>query len=113
MTLEILVAQLMAMGGLSALVAFLVNAGKQFGLVKDGEAMKYVTGLNLLALVGLFLAQTFYPALDIAKTDDAFGMVAKIGAMVLLFVLQMGISGKTNQVVTGAPVIGYSHSNDA
>lgn len=112
MDIQALVTQLAALGGVAALIAFLVNALKKFGVVKDGDAKAWVAGFNLAALVGLFLLNTFAPSTDIVKVDSLAGLLSQLGVYVLAFVVQLGVTGKTNDMVVGTPVIGFSYSQN-
>ncbi len=109
-TLQELFAQLAALGGVAALIAFIVNALKRFNVVKDGQAKTVAAGLNLVALAGLLVAGVVAPNLDLFTIDSMAGKIAAIGVMVLSLVVQIGISGKAHDTVTGVPVIGFSYS---
>ena len=64
MTLDTLLPQFLALGGVAALVTALVNAGKQFGLVKDGQAPTAALLLNALGFAALLLLNVFAPDFD-------------------------------------------------
>jgi hypothetical protein len=106
-----LVAVFASLGGISALIAALVNAGKTVGIVKDGDAGKWSMALNALAFVGVAVLGLF------AKVSpDQFDAAARtlVGALVPLFGLlfQLIASAKVHNDLAsaGIPVIGKSYS---
>jgi len=105
-----LVGQFMALAGVGALVAFIVNALKQFGVVKDGDAPTWSTGINLLGLVTLFVLRVFVPQADVGQLDGLAATLAQIGVLVLGLVTQLAASRATHYVARGAFVIGSSHT---
>jgi hypothetical protein len=109
MTLEYLIATLGTLAGLGALVAFLVNAGKAAGIVRDGQAPAYATGLNLAALVGLYAAGLAAPELDLAAVDHIAGTLAQIGTLIAGLVVQLASSRAAHALVRGTPIIGARH----
>ena len=94
--------------GFGALIAMLVNVGKGFGIVKDGKAKTWVTGLNVL----LMLAVYFGGVLDysIISVDPAAGTLAELAGVAFALVAQLGGSSLTHVVLRGAPIVGASHS---
>lgn len=108
MDLNSLLAQLAALGGVAAFITFLVNALKQFGVVKDGDALNWVTGLNLVALVGLFVAHIV--GFNVTGLDTILATLAQIGTMLLALLLQVGVSRVAHTLVKGTWVIGKSFS---
>lgn len=106
---QLLVAFL-SLSGFGGLVAVLVNVGKTTGLVKDGKAPIFVTGLNLLGLVILFVVRLVAPEFDLGEVDALAGTFAQVLVVVLSFIVQLGSSKITHSILKGAPVIGKSHS---
>lgn len=96
------------LSGVAALVTTLVNAGKQFGLVKDGDAPKWTAGLNALGF-GLFIAARIVN-FDVAPVDATLGNVANVLIALLALLGQFGVGRILNAGVRGTPLIGYSHS---
>ena len=94
--------------GFGALIAMLVNVGKGFGIVKDGKAKVWVTGLNVL----LMLAVYFGGILDfsVMSADSAAGILAELAGIAFALVAQLGGSSLTHVVLRGAPIVGASHS---
>lgn len=108
MDINTLFAELATLGGVAALIAVAVNALKQFGVVKDGDAPAWVTGLNLIALVALFVAHIV--GFDVKGLDGVASTIAQLGALILSLVGQVLVSKAANFAVRGTPVVGYSHS---
>ena len=96
--------------GFAAFVAAVVNVLKYFGVVADGDAPKVAAGLNLIGLIGLFLLEVFLPGTSIDAIDAQFGAVAVLVALLLSFVVQMGVSKLTHIAIKGVPLIGFSHN---
>lgn len=99
-----------ALAGVAALMAVLINAGKAIGLVKDGFAPTWSLLLNLIAFVAFVLTRIFVPELDIAGADATAAELANILTAILAFVAQLGVSKGANAIVRGQPVVGFSHS---
>lgn len=111
-TLDDLLLQLAKLTGVPALVAVLINALKQFGVVQDGWAPLWSTGFNLLILILLFVAHIVgFTNLD--QLDQVAATLAQIGTFVLALLYQLLISRATHAAVKGVPVIGYSYTMKA
>lgn len=111
--LTTLVALLVALPGFAAVVAALVNIGKAVGLVKDGYAAIWATGLNLLGLVALFVATLVVPDFDILTADTLLGQLAQLGGLVLSIVLQLATPRVTHEQAlkpSQVPLLSTSHS---
>jgi hypothetical protein len=108
-----LVAQFLALAGIGALIAFVVNALKTAGVVKDGTAATWATGFNLIGLVALFVLKVFVPSADIGKLDGAAATIAQIGVLVLGLITQMLGSKLAHATASGVWLIGksFSHRN--
>lgn len=95
-----------SLAGLGGLISILVNIGKIVGLVKDGEAEKWVQILNLIAFVGV-------SAVYFAELPVDWGIVNEwmiYLAALFGFVVQIWGSKFTYSQTKGIPVIGYSYS---
>jgi hypothetical protein len=103
-----LVAQFLALGGVAAVIALLINVGKRAGWIKDGQATSASLLLNLVGLVGLGLLRVFAPDFDIAGLDGIAAQIAEAGTILLGLVWQLFISRQTHEQVKGVPVIGKS-----
>jgi len=105
-----LLTQFMALAGVGALVALVVNILKTAGVVKDGDAPTWATGLNLAGLVLLFFLKVFAPAADIGQLDGLAATIAQIGVLVLGLITQLLGSKLGHIAVRGTWVIGKSYS---
>ena len=105
-----LLTQFMALAGVGALVALIVNILKTAGVVKDGDAPTWATGLNLAGLVLLFFLKVFAPAADIGQLDGLAATIAQIGVLVLGLITQLLGSKLGHIAVRGAWLIGKSYS---
>ena len=112
MGLSNLVSQFVALAGVGAFLSLVVNVLKQVGVVKDGMAPTWITGLNLAGLVALFLLKVFVPSADIGQLDGLAAVIAQVGVLVLGLVTSMLGSKLAHYSVKGAPVIGKSYSFD-
>ena len=110
MDLPSLLAQFMALAGVGALVALVVNILKTAGVVKDGDAPTWATGLNLAGLALLFFLKVFAPAADIGHLDGLAATIAQIGVLVLGLLTQLLGSKLGHVAVRGTWVIGKSYS---
>ena len=110
MELNDLLLQLGTLAGFGALVAVLVNLGKQAGLVKDGQAPIYSTGLNLAGLVALFVLKVFVPAQDVGQLDSVAAGLAQALAALAGLIVQLGGAKAAHALLRGFPVIGKSYS---
>lgn len=110
MDIGILLVQLFSLAGVGALIALIVNVLKAFNVVSDGNAPTFVTGLNILGLVALFLLNVFNPSADIAHLDAIASAIAQVGIAVLGLVTQILGSKVTHYAVKGSYLIGFSNS---
>lgn len=94
--------------GFGALIAMLVNSGKSFGIVKDGQAKVWVTGLNVLLMLGVYFGGIL--DFNVMAVDPAAGTLAELAGVAFALVAQLGGSSLTHVVLRGAPVVGASHS---
>jgi hypothetical protein len=100
----------LSMGGIAAFVTVLINALKLTGVIKDGTTQTWVTGANLLVLVALFVAKSFYPEIDFPAVDQVFGSLASILTFGLALAGQFLVSKGTHVALRGVPVVGTSLS---
>jgi hypothetical protein len=100
------------LAGIAALLAALVNVGKWFGLVADGDAGKVFAMLNLIALSVLVALRIFAPAVLIADIDAQAAVLAQIVAVVLGYVVQLRVGMATHESLSRlrVPVIGMSYT---
>lgn len=104
-----LLAQLAGLVGITSFIAMLVNAGKAFGLVTDDWGGIITTGLDTIALVGLWVLNILRPEW-IAKIDSVAAVLAQLGIYLITLIVAIGVSKFTHAVLRGFPVIGYSYS---
>ena len=110
MEINELLTTLFSLGGFGALIGLVINVLKSLGVVKDGQAVKWSTGLNLLLLIGLFLGKVI--GFDLAGMDGLMGEVANTGIAILELIVLIGGSKLLHNSVRGVPVIGRSFSHD-
>ena len=108
-----IVMEVLALAGFAALVAVVINAGKYFGWIKDGDAVKWSGGLNLVGILALFITRLFLPDFNTAGINATLFTIATVASYILSYVMSLGISKLTHTVVTGIPVIGKSYTYDA
>ena len=106
--------QFMVLGGFAALIAVVINVLKTLGVVKDGQAGTWSTGLNLAGLIGLFVAGIVAPEFDIPGLDANLAQIAEILSLIFAYIMQNWISKGTHSVFSSGqvPVIGKSYSED-
>ena len=85
-----LVALVAPYAGFAALVAVLVQLGKQYKLIADGDAGKISAALNLLGGVIVYAVSKFVVGFDFVGADNVLGEVANILTAVFAFVAQVG-----------------------
>lgn len=105
-----LVQQLAGMVGVAMLIAFLVNAGKQFGLVKDTDAPIWVAACNGIVLLALYVVGAFKVQVDLPAVDNFAAVLAVSLTPVVILVAALLASRLTHVAIRGVPVIGYSFS---
>jgi membrane protease YdiL (CAAX protease family) len=97
---------------IAAAATFLVNTAKSAGFVTDTQSMTWVSGINFVLIVGVFLAKLFAPTFDLGIIEKVADGIAKQGPgfilplMPLLVVFSKWIHG----AVKGAKWIGTSHT---
>ena len=100
---------LLSLGGFGALIGVIINVAKTLGLVKDGQATNYATGLNLILLIGLFVGKVM--GFDVAGLDGVAGEIANAGIAILQLLVMLGGSRLFHNTLRGVPVVGRSLSN--
>ncbi len=98
------------LAGIAACIAALVNVGKVFGLVRDGDAGRWFAALNLVALAVLVALRLFAPAVLISNVDEQAGAFAQILLIVLGYIVQLKSGVATHEALSRLriPVIGKS-----
>lgn len=110
-TLDDLFATLKNLGGVALLFTALINAGKRFGWVTDGNAPAVSLGMNAIGLLSLVALQfagkiDLVPSLDQGASSLANLINDLLALMFQIFVSRVG----HNQVLAGMPLIGKSFS---
>ena len=110
--LQIVIAIVASLAGFAAFVSFLVNALKTFGVVKDGDANKWVAGLNLIGVIAVYATLIIFPKFDFSHIDSMLLEIAAVGSFLLSEILMIFGSKLTHLAVRGLPLIGKSYSFD-
>lgn len=105
-----LLAQWGAMAGFAALIAFVINGLKYFGVVQEGQAPTWSAGLNLAGLVMLLVLKVYAPSVDVGGLDEQVGQFVEVGVVVFGYVIQLLSSKLAHSVVRGVPGIGKAIS---
>jgi len=100
----------LALAGVAALIAALINVGKAIGWVPDGAAPKFSLWLNLVFFALFVILSIFKPDVDIAGLDANAQAVAQLMIGALAFIGQLGVSRVSNAALRGTPLVGFSHS---
>lgn len=108
--LDQVIAQVATLAGFAALISILVNVAKWFKWIPDGVAPKIVAGANVLLVLVIYFLRVFHINYDVAGLDPQMQEVASLLSFVLSFVIDLGVSKGTHQMVKGLPVIGKSYS---
>lgn len=110
-SLEDLLVTLKNLGGVALLFTALINAGKQFGWITDGQAPAASLVLNAVALAGLVALQLTGKTSTVPAIDQNAGALATALNAVLALIFQLYVSRKGHEkVLAGMPLIGTSHS---
>lgn len=110
-TLDDLFATLKNLGGVALLFTALINAGKKFGWVTDGNAPAVSLGMNAFGLLALVALQ-FSGKIDLVPSlDQGASSLANLINDLLALVFQIFVSRVGhNQVLAGLPLVGKSFS---
>jgi len=100
---------LLSLGGFGALIGLIINVLKTVGVVKDGQATNWATGLNLVLLIALFVGKVV--GFDVAGLDGIASQVADTGIVILQLIVMIGGSRLFHNTLRGVPVVGRSLSN--
>lgn len=107
-----LLTQWAGMAGFAGLIALLINVGKTFGVVKDGQAQTWSAVLNLFGLAVMLALNVFRPGVDIGAVDQWVSGFVEVATVVLTYIMQILVSRGAHYAVAGLPVIGKSHTVD-
>lgn len=97
--------------GVAAAIAALINVGKTFGLVKDGDAGAWSAALNLVALAVLVALKLYRPDIDLEKVDVQVGAFAQVIGLLLSYIVQIKAAKQVHLELSSAhvPVVGKSY----
>lgn len=108
--LEDLVLQWGALAGFAALIAFVINVLKHFGLVADGSAVTWSAALNLIGLAALLGLRVYAPQVDIAAVDARVAEAVQVALVIFGYVIQLLAAKGAHLAVRGVPLVGASYS---
>lgn len=113
-TVLAILVQVGSLVGVAAAIAALINVGKQFGWVKDGQAGAYSATFNLIALGVLVAFKLYRPDVLLEDVDVQLGAFAQIMGLLLTLVAQIKVSSSTHTTLAVAevPIVGKSFSAD-
>lgn len=100
-----------SLAGFASLISVLIDIGKRFGVVKDGQAPTYNFILNGVAFV-VTLALGLFAKITPEQLDGLAATVATLMLMVLGFITQIRTSASTHAALSkaGVPLIQKSYS---
>jgi len=111
LTVEQILTVIAALVGLPMLWALVIDILKWLGVVTDGNAGKWSAGLNLLSLVTVAFVMKFMPQVNITAVDAAIIEVAKFGALVFGYIIQIVDSKAAHDFfVRVLKITAFSHS---
>jgi len=110
MDFSVLLSTFLALVGFAAFVSALINVGKTFGIVKDGDAATWSAGLNLAGLAALLIINIFWPDINIKFIDDQLGALAGVLTTITAYIVQLLASKAAYVALKGTSVIGTSYS---
>jgi hypothetical protein len=108
-----IISQFASLVGFAAFVAAIVNSLKTLGVIRDGDAPKWVAGFNAIGIIALLALRIFKPEMDIQMLDTQAAGIAAFLLVLVGFVAQIGISQWVHNILKGIPVIGKSFTLDA
>jgi len=109
MDLNTLLQTFLSLAGVGAFISALVNVLKVVGVVKDGDAENWVTGLDLVCIVLLFVANLL-GFKNFAAVDAKLAVLAQMLNLLLQLWSAKAGSVAFYKTVRGVPFIGASFS---
>jgi hypothetical protein len=97
---------------IAAAATFLVNTGKSAGWVSDTQSITWVSGINFVLIVGVFILKLFFPAFDLGVIERVADGIAKQGPgfILPLMPLLVAFSKWFHSAIKGTKFIGTSYS---
>lgn len=88
------------MVGLQLLISLCINVLKWAGVITDGTAGKWSAALNLVGLAVIAATLAVNPAFDFIKLDAQLVDIARFGALVFGYIVQIAGTKYVHQAVT-------------
>jgi hypothetical protein len=101
-----------ALVGFPAALAAVVNVAKVLGL-PDGQAIKFVTYANVIALAVVFVMLSMGRVPLLSLVDEELGKVAVFLLAFAGFATEIGLTKLYHEALRGVPLIGKSYSLEA
>jgi hypothetical protein len=97
---------------IAAAATFVTNTFKSAGLVTDNEAVTWVSSINFILIVAVFLLKLFAPTFDLGIIEKVADGIAKQGPgfILPLMPLLVAFSKWIHSAVKGAKWIGTSYT---
>lgn len=97
---------------IAAAATFLTNTAKSAGYVNDTQAVTWVSGINFVLIITVFLLKLFAPTFDLGIFERVADGIAKQGPgfVLPLMPLLVAFSKWMHGAIKGAKWIGTSHS---
>ncbi len=97
---------------IAAAATFLVNTGKTAGFISDNQSLTWVSGINFVLIVGVFLLKLFAPTFDLGVIEKVADGIATQGPGFILPLLPLLVmfSKWVHGAVKGTKLIGFSYT---
>ena len=90
----------LSMVGFQLLISLCINVLKWAGVINDGTAGKWSAALNLVGVAVVAVTIGYNPAFDFAKLDAQLIDIARFGALVFTYIVQIAGTKYMHQTVT-------------
>lgn len=98
--LEVVVAIAEGMIGLQLLISLCINVLKWAGVITDGAAGRWSAGFNLAGLAVIAVTLATNPAFDFVNLDAQLVDIARFGALIFGYIVQVAGTKYVHQAVT-------------
>lgn len=98
--LDVVVAITSSMAGLQLLISLLVNVLKWVGVITDGTAGKWSAAFNLAGIAVIAAVLAVNPAFDFVALDAQLVDIARFGALIFGYIVQIAGTKYMHQAVT-------------
>lgn len=99
-SLEVVVSLASSMVGLQLLISLCINVLKWAGVITDGTAGKWSAAFNLAGIAVIAVTLGLNPAFDFAKLDAQLIDIARFGALIFGYMVQIAGTKYVHQAVT-------------